>query len=75
MVLNIIAKLLQKRSVCQKKKWNDLNEINTDIHNTIIPTNLTKVISKNKTHDPNNNLSCNHNQLINIDITTKLDNN
>ena len=66
-ILNTIANLLRMILVYQKN-WNDSNETNTDITNIIISTNLNKKSVNNKSHDSNNNIVCNHNQTINVDI-------
>ena len=48
------------------------NQTNTNLPNIVIPTNSTKQASKNIRHEPNNNIACNQNHSVNIDIPTKL---
>ena len=48
------------------------NQTNTNLPNIVISTNSTKQASKNIRHEPNNNIACNQNDSVNIDIPTKL---
>ena len=52
----------------ERFKWNKYWY--TQYHHT---TKSYQKISNNKTHDPNNNITCNRNQSINVDIPTKRD--